>query len=77
MNKSSIDISKLSIEQRVVLHLARKGFLTAGGDIQRALVDQEYAERLVLGINGGIPECDHDILSNEQIKEVFTNDYDN
>lgn len=81
MNTRHIDESKLSVEQKVVLHLARTGYLTNGGDIQRALVDQKYAEYLVTGnglsdeFPGGEGDCDHEPLSKEEIKEVFTNDY--
>lgn len=72
----NIDTSKLSIEQKIVLHLANTGYLTSGGDIQRALVDQAYAEYLITG-NGLSDDidCDHEPLTNEQIKEVFDNDY--
>lgn len=80
-------MATLTIEQKIVKHLAKKGFLTSGGDIQRALVDPDYADYLIRGMIGetGIPdinddgstgeECDHQPLSNEQIKEVFDNDY--
>ena len=78
MNKRNIDISKLSTEQKVVLHLAKKGYLTAAGDIQRALIDQPYAEKLVLGLDMGVNDldCTHEALSNEEIQEVFDNDYE-
>ena len=77
----SIDISKLSIEQKVVLHLANLGYFTSVGDVTRALKDQAYAEWLILGV--GIPDCDgscdaectHEALTNEEIQEVFDNDY--
>lgn len=78
---------KLTIEQKIVKHLANKGFLTSGGDIQRALIDPDYADYLIRGMIGetDIPDinddgstdgedCDHTPLSNEQIKEVFDND---
>ena len=72
---NNIDISKLSTEQRIVLHLANTGFFTSGGDIRRALEDQAYAEKLILG--AGLPDgdCDHVALTNEEIQEVFDNDY--
>lgn len=75
----NIDISKLSIEQKIVLHLANTGFLTNVGDVTRALVDQPYAEYLITGngLSDDIPEaeCDHESLSNDEIQEVFDNDY--
>lgn len=76
----------MTIEQRIVKHLAKEGFLTSGGDVQRALVDSEYADYLVRGLagdecnipdindDGSMTECDHDALSNEEIQEVFDND---
>lgn len=72
----AIDTSNLSVEQKIVLHLANTGYLTNGGDIQRALVDQSYAEHLITG-NGLSDDidCDHEPLSNEDIQEVFDNDY--
>lgn len=85
----AININDLTVEQKIVLHLAKKGFLTAGGDIQRALRDNEYAKYLITG-NGLADEfedilqdilpdldddCSHDALSNDEIQEVFDNDY--
>ena len=85
MGFGNIDTSKLSVEQKVVLHLAKIGYLTAGGDIQRALRDQKYAEFLVTGngLSDDCPpcddpdheHCDHEPLTNEEIQEVFDNDY--
>ena len=85
MGFDNIDTTNLSIEQKVVLHLAKTGFLTNGGDIQRALVDQPYAEYLVTGngLSDDFPSCDdpdhehceHEALTNEEIQEVFDNDY--
>ena len=74
-----IDLSQLSVEQRVVLHLANKGYITSVGDVTRALKDQSYADFLVTG-NGladdgvGSGECNHEPLSNDEIQEVFDND---
>lgn len=85
MALNNIDTSKLTVEQKVVLHLAEIGFLTNGGDIQRALRDPEYAKFLVTG-NGLADDfpscddpdhehCDHEPLSNEEIERVFTEDF--
>ena len=76
----------LTIEQRIVYHLAKHGFLTCAGDVQRALAESEYADYLVRGLldddcnipdlddNGTPLECDHDALTNDEIQEVFDND---
>lgn len=85
MGFENIDTTKLSAEQKVILHLAKIGYLTAGGDIQRALRDQKYAEFLVTGngLSDELPGCDdpdhehcnHEAMTNEEIQEVFDNDY--
>ena len=75
MGFENIDTTNLSIEQKVVLHLAKTGFLTSTGDITRALKEQAYAEYLILGV--GIDEddlCEHEPLTNEEIQVVFDND---
>lgn len=46
-----MDTSKLTLEQKVVLHLAKKGYLTHAGDIQRALKEFEYADRMITALN--------------------------
>jgi hypothetical protein len=46
-----MDTSKLTLEQKVVLHLAKKGYLTNGGDIQRALKEFEYADKMITALN--------------------------
>lgn len=73
---SSIDMSKLSIEQKVVLHLANIGFLTSVGDITRALRDQHYAEFLVTGkdLPGLKDDIAAGILSGEIEGEVIMGD---
>lgn len=43
-----MDTTKLTLEQKVILHLAKKGYLTNAGDIQRALKEFEYADKMVL-----------------------------
>jgi hypothetical protein len=78
MDLKNIDISKLSVEQKVVLHLANQGYITSVGDVTRALKEQAYAEYLITG-NGlsdeGIGgDCDHEALSNDEIQIVFDND---
>ena len=40
-------MENLTLEQKVVLHLAKKGYLTNAGDIQRALKEFEYANTMV------------------------------
>jgi hypothetical protein len=76
----NIDTTNLSVEQKVVLHLANKGYITAVGDVIRALKDQSYADFLVTG-NGlsdeGVTEdCNHESLTNDEIQVVFDNDED-
>lgn len=78
MGFRNIDITNLSVEQRIVLHLAKTGYLTSTGDITRALREQAYAEYLITG-NGlsdeGIGDCDHTPLTNDEIQQVFDNDF--
>lgn len=47
----NIDISKLTLEQKVVLRLAKMGFLTSYGDIQRALKEFQYANYMISPIS--------------------------
>ena len=81
MDIKSIDTSNLSVEQKVVLHLANQGYITSVGDVTRALKDQPYAEYLITGNGlsdegiGGGGDCEHEALSNDEIQEVFDNDY--
>ena len=42
-----MDNSKLTLEQKVVLKLAQKGYITSAGDVQRALKEFEYAEKMI------------------------------
>ena len=92
----SIDMEeKLSLEQKIVRHLANKGYITNVGDVTRALKEVLYAELMITGnpipglkdeieegiISGDIDIdtdniCDHDPLTNEEIQEVFDNDYE-
>lgn len=48
---NNIDIASLTQEQKVVLRLAKLGFLTNGGAIQRALKEPAYANYLISPIN--------------------------
>lgn len=77
MGFRNIDTTNLSVEQKIVLHLAKTGYLTSTGDITRALAEQPYAEYLITG-NGlsdeGIGDCDHEALTNEEIERVFDDD---
>ena len=41
-------MENLTLEQKVILHLAKKGYLTNAGDIQRALKEFEYADKMIL-----------------------------
>lgn len=59
----NIDNSNLTLEQRVVLKLAKMGFLTSAGDIQRALKEFQYANYMIspIGEDGQIhPDIDVD-----------------
>lgn len=74
----------LTIEQKIVKHLANCGYITRVGDVVKALAEPEYAEQLIIGTTGDIPDinddgsisgdCDHESLTNEEIQEVFDND---
>jgi hypothetical protein len=85
---------KMTLEQKIVKHLADKGYITNVGDVTRALKEILYAELMITGnpipglkdeieegINSGDIDidiediCDHEPLSNNEIQEVFDNDY--
>lgn len=80
-------MSKLTLEQKIVKHLALQGYLTNVGDVTTALKDNEYAKKLITGNNipgiddeidgSGEADCDHEALTNEEIQEVFDNDKNN
>lgn len=84
MNLKDIDISKLSVEQKVVLHLANQGYITSVGDVTRALKEQAYADYLITGNglsddvgsggDGDGDDCDCEALTNDEIQIVFDND---
>ena len=42
-------MENLTLEQKVILHLAKKGYITNGGDVQRALKEFEYADKMITG----------------------------
>lgn len=68
-------MSELTIEQKIVKHLANLRVLNSVGDVTEALKDPEYANFLIIGELGGIDEdCDHEALTNPEIQEVFDND---
>lgn len=77
-------MSEMSLEQKIVKYLAKKGYITNVGDVITALKDNEYAKKLITGNDipgladeieiGGSGDCDHEALSNEEIQEVFDND---
>jgi hypothetical protein len=83
MNLKDIDISKLSVEQKIVLHLANQGYITSVGDVTRALKEQPYADHLITGdglsddvggSGGDGDDCDCEALTNDEIQIVFDND---
>ena len=77
MDLKNIDKSNLSVEQKVVLHLAKQGYITSVGDVAQALKEQKYAEYLITG-NGLSDDidCNHESLTNDEIQVVFDNDED-
>ena len=38
----------MTIEQKIIKYLADKGYLTNAGDVQRALKEFEYADKMIL-----------------------------
>lgn len=81
-------MENLTIEQKIIKKLARNGYITIVGDVAKALKDAKYAEQLLIGTTGEIPDinddgsvdsgaCDHESLTNEEIQEVFDNDGNN
>ena len=78
-------MKNLTLEQKVILHLAKKGYLTNAGDIQRALKEFEYANEMVAAsgnpgikddIKAGIESGDIEIegVAGECDHEALTND---
>lgn len=75
----------MTIEQKIIHHLAIIGLLTQVGIVETAMRDPEYAKKLITGDGledeireeyGEIFEgdCDHEALTNDEIQEVFDND---
>lgn len=71
-------MSELTIEQKIVKHLANLRVLNSVGDVTEALKDPEYANFLIIGEPGGVgdEDCDHEALTKPEIQEVFDNDND-
>lgn len=76
----SIDISKLTTEQKVVYRLAEMGIITSAGDIQRALKEFQYANYLIQPIqDDGSVHPDFDIDGDgtpdedPDIKDIISN----
>ena len=77
-------MDELTLEQKIVRFLAKKGYITNVGDVITALRDNEYAKKLITGNDipglddeietGGSADCDHEALTNAEIQEVFDND---
>lgn len=74
-------MKELTIEQKIVKNLAAKGYITHVGDVLRALEEEEYAEKLLLGITPGntdipsIPDINDDgsVDNTECDHEALTN----
>lgn len=79
--------NELTLEQKIIYFLAKKGYITNIGDVITALKDFKYAEKMLTvegepGLKDDIGEfntgdCDHKPLTNEEIQEVFDNDTKN
>lgn len=79
-----MDLEILTPEQKIIKYLATTGYLTSVGDVSKALEDSDYADYLITGdglydeiVDSGIigGDCNHESLTNEEIQEVFDNDY--
>jgi hypothetical protein len=49
MSSNNVDTRVLTLEQKIIKHLADKGYITNVGDVTRALRDILYAENLITG----------------------------
>ena len=69
-------MSELTMEQKIVRHLANLRVLNSVGDVTEALKDPAYANFLIIGNPDGIgdEDCNHEALTNTEIQEVFDND---
>ena len=70
----------LTTEQKILALLADQGLITDATLIAPALVDPDVAEQVIDKFGNLIPDdpigdCDHEPLTNEEIQEVFDNDY--
>ena len=68
----------LTLEQKIIKYLADKGYITNAGDVQRALKEFEYAEKMVSaegkpGLKDDIKDA---IISGEIDGEVNMGDCD-
>lgn len=86
-----MELDKMSIEQKIVYHLAESGFITSVGDVSEAMKSLSYAKYLITGdgieddvkdaVDKGEIEieglCDHESLTNPEIDVVFDNDEEN
>lgn len=61
-------MENLTIEQKIVKHLADVGFLTSIGDVTEALANSEYAEWLITG--EGKPGIKDDIKDSIESGEI-------
>lgn len=62
----------LSNEQLIVRSLANMKIITQVGEVQKALLDEKYAESLFGGIDADGEQ--YEALTNEEVQEVFDND---
>lgn len=71
-------MSELTVEQKIVKHLANLRVLNNVGEVTEALKDPEYANFLIIGDADGVgdEDCDHEALTNSEIQVVFDNDND-
>ena len=66
-------MSELTIEQKIVKHLANLRVLNSVGDVTEALKNPEYANFLIIGDADGVEECDHEALTNSEIQWIDIN----
>ena len=83
-------MNEMTIEQKIIYHLAETGFITSVGDVQEAMKSIDCAKKIITGdgveddvkeaINKGeiyvADLCDHEALSHPEIDVVFDNDED-
>lgn len=87
------NMNNMSMEQKIVYHLADLGYITNVGDVCEAMKSTSYAKHLITGDGiedevkdaidkgeievEGNGECNHEPLTNPEIDEVFDNDEEN